>query len=119
MDFAIKMNEGRGEMTFDKAETVFNNVYLSWTIKKGTFFADPTFGHRFDEIKKSTPNAGAKAEELGKEALQWMLAVGKAKSIEVYAELDKSRETHRLKLLAEVKQADGLLVTFEHFVEVV
>jgi phage gp46-like protein len=118
MDYAIKTESGQGGMTFDKADIIFNNIYLSWTIKKGSFFACLTFGHRFDELKKSTPNAEARAEEFGKEALQWMLAAGKAKDIEVFAEINKSEDPHRIKLLAEVRQADGLLVTFEHFVEV-
>ena len=119
MDFAIVMNEGCGEMTFDEADTIFNNVYLSWTIRKGTFFADPEFGSRFHLLKKNTQHTAALAEEYGREALQWLLETGRAVKIKVQAARDSLRDPSRLNLLAEVIQSDGRLVSFEHFVEVV
>lgn len=119
MDFAIAMQDGRGEMTFEMAENIFNNIYLSLKVRKGSFFQNPEFGSRLHLLKKNTPRAAALAEEYAKEALQWLIDTGRSKKIEVFAERDRLQDLNRLKLLVEVTQADDKIVPFEDFVEVV
>lgn len=119
MDFAIAMQEGQAAMTFEPASNIFNNVYLSLTIKQGAFFAAPGFGNRFHLLKKNSARTEALVEEYGKEALKWLLDTGRAESVKVYAQRDTLRDTTRINLLVEVVQVNGQLVRFEHFVEVV
>lgn len=116
MDFKIETASGRAEMIFDKADTIMNNIYLSLTIAKGSFFLDPEFGHRFNEVKKNTAGAPAQVKEYAKEALKWLLETGRAKKIEIVTERD-GRE--RIKLKVEATQADGQEVIFDTFYEIV
>jgi len=121
MDFKIDINNqtGTGEMTFDKADTIMNNIYLSLTVEKGKFFQNPEFGSRLHLLQraKNTDQTAALAGEYCKEALQWLLDTGRAGKVDVYTERDA--ELNRLNLLAEVTQADGQQVSFETFVEVI
>jgi phage gp46-like protein len=123
MDFAIDIdpNTGLGSMTFDKADTIANNVWLSLMIDRGSWFFNPDFGSRLYLLKraKNTERTAALAREYCREALQWLLDTGKATAVQVYSERDRIQDIHRLKLLVEVTQANGEVVSFETFVEVV
>lgn len=119
MDFAIAMVDGLPVVSFDKADTYFNNVLLSWIVPQGSLFAAPAFGHRFGELKKAVPRIEALAEALGREALQWMLDSGRARSIEVTARRDDTTHTRRLVLNARVISGSGRQISFDRFVEVV
>ncbi len=121
MDFKIMTEDAIGQMTFDKADNIFNNVFLSLMIEKGSFFQNPEFGSRLHLLKrtKNTEKTVALAEEYCKEALQWLIDAGRAKKIEVFTQRDRLQDLNRLKLLVEVTQADGRQVSFETFVEVV
>lgn len=119
MDFKLAYYAGRADMTWEPAETIANNVWLSLNIRKGSLFTAPDFGHRFYLLKKNTALAPALAEELAKEALAWLLETGRATSIEVTAQRDAVNHPNRLMLYGTVVQADGRRVPFEQFVEVV
>lgn len=121
MDFKVITEDAVGQMTFDKADNIFNNVYLSLMIEKGAFFQNPEFGSRLHLLKraKNTEKTAALAEEYCKEALQWLIDTGRAKKIEVFTQRDRLQDLNRLKLLVEVTQADERKVSFETFVEVV
>ena len=119
MDFAIVMNSGQAAMTFDKATDIFNNVYLSLAVRKGSFFARPEFGSRLYLLKKNTQRAERLAEEYAREALLWLLDTDRATAIEIAAQRDRQQDLQRMKLLIEVTQADGRQVSFEYFTEVV
>lgn len=119
MDFSITMSgEGLPEMGFDKAGDIRNNAFLSLVIQRGAWWFDPAFGSRLHEIKKATSDAPALAEAYAKEALKWLLDVGRAKAIEVTASLLRG-VTSSLRLNIVITRADGTPVNFEHFVEVV
>ena len=119
MDFAIIMNNGQAEQTFDKAGDIFNNIYLSLAIKKGSWWFDPNFGLRDRGRMKNTEANARLVRQDCKEALQWIIDAGRATSIEVNTERDRSQDLNRLKILVEATQADGKRVTFETFKEVV
>ena len=123
MDFKIDIEQGTGNgaMTFNKADNIMNNVYLSLMIRRGSFFQNPDFGSRLHLLKraKNTERTAALAEEYCKEALQWLLNIGRATKINIYSERDRLRDLNRLKLLIEVTQADGRQISFETFAEVV
>jgi phage gp46-like protein len=125
MDFAIGVSDGSGmaAMTWGKATdgNLYNNVYLSLMIRRGSFFVDPEFGSRLHLLHraKCTARTEALATEYCKEALQWLIDAGRASKVDIYTERDPLQDPHRLKLLVEVTKTDGGTVTFETFVEVV
>lgn len=122
MDFKILTDEdAMGQMTFDPAEDIMNNVFLSLMVKRGSWFQNPEFGSRLHLLQraKNTEKTAALAEEYCKEALEWLIDTGRATNVAVYTERDRTQDLHRLKFLVEVTQADGRQVTFERFVEVV
>jgi len=123
MDFRILTDDDAtvGRMTFDPAGDIMNNVYLSLVVKRGSWFQNPEFGSRLHLLHraKNTEKTAALAEEYCREALQWLLDVGRATKVDVHTERDRSQDLHRLKLLVEVTQADGRQVSFGTFVEVV
>ncbi len=119
MDFAIVMNNGQAEQTFDKAADIFNNVYLSLAIKKGSWWVDPEFGLRDRGRMKNTEQNARLVRQDCLEALQWLLSTGRATAIEVTVQRDRTEDLHRLKILVEATQANGQQVTFETFKEVV
>lgn len=119
MDFAIVMNNGQAEQTFDKAVDIFNNIYLSLTIKQGSWWFDPAFGMRDRGRMKNTESTARLIREDCKQALQWIIDAGRAREINVHTERDRSQDLNRLKIVVEAIQADGRRVTFETFKEVV
>ena len=123
MDFRINIEQGTGlgAMTFEKADTILNNIYLSLIVRKGSFFQNTDFGSRLHLLKraKNTEKTAALAEEYCKEALQWLLNIGRATKINVYSERDRLQDLNRLKLLIEVTQSDGRQISFETFAEII
>lgn len=119
MDYSIVTAAGAGEMTFDKATNLFNNVYLSLMIRQGSWFYNPQFGSRLHLLTKNVPRVAALAEEYAREALQWLLDTGRVRSIEVSGERDLTQNLNRFKLAVSVTQKDGRRLTFDHFIEVV
>jgi len=101
-------------MTLDDLK---EELEMSMTIRKGSFFKHPEFGHRFDELKESaaTEDVRGKAQSFVKEAVQWMIDLGHASSVESYAQYDSK---DRLLVGAEMFAKSGRSVTFERFVEV-
>lgn len=124
MDFALSIDNrtGLAAMTFTKATTLMNNVFLSLMVKRGSFFADPSFGSRLHLLQraKNTETTKRLAEDYAREALQWMLDTGKVTNIDVRAERDRTVNLYRMKLLVEVTPANGEdPVAFSTFVNVV
>ena len=122
MDFKILTDEdAMGQMTFDSAEDIMNNVFLSLMIKRGSWFQNPEFGSRLHLLQraKNTEKTAALAEEYCKEALRWLIDTGRATRIDVHTQRDRTQDLHRLKFIVEVTEANGRQVTFERFVEVV
>jgi len=121
MDFAIETMAGRGQMTFDETSSIMNNIYLSLAIKRGNWFFNPGFGSRLHELAraKNTEQTAELAKEYCKEALAWIIEAGRASAIDVQVERDRIEDLHRLKILVTATQADGRVVTFEKFMEVV
>ncbi len=124
MDFAITIDNqtGLGQMTFDQATTLMNNIYLSLMVRRGSYFADPLFGSRLYllERAKNTDATMRLAMDYCREALQWMIDTVKAKTVEVYAERDRMQDINRLKLLVEVTPVNSKdPVAFTVFIEVI
>jgi len=87
MDFSLNIDNrtGLAGMTFEMATdgNLANNVYLSLMIKRGSFFQNPAFGSRLHLLQraKNTSRTEALAVEYCKEALQWLIDVGRVAEI--------------------------------------
>ncbi len=121
MVYMITINGTQADMKFGKGDPLANNVYLSLMIKKGSFFLDPEFGSNLHLLKRSknTERTAAQAREYCLEALQWIKDMGRAKAIEVYTQIDKLQDLHRLKILVQVTKMNDEPVVYELFKEVV
>ena len=119
MDYAITLQDGLAGMSFDPANGIFNNVYHSLTVPRGSFFHNPSFGLRQRGRLKNTPATAALIRQDYLEALQWLIDVARAKAIDVQTERDNLQDLSRLKILVTVTQADGRVLTFTTFKEVV
>lgn len=124
MDFAIVIDNktGVGAMTYEKATSIMNNIYLSLAVQRGAFFANPSFGSRLYELsrEKNTEKTMRLAIDYCREALQWMIDCGKASAVNVWAARNKSQDLHRLNVLIEVTPAnDGQPVAYSIFINVV
>lgn len=103
---------------FDQAEGILNNIIISLAIKKGSWWHDPGFGLRQRPRLKNTPASARLVQQDIEQALQWIIDLGRAKSIDVATwRLENNR--HRLGVLITATQADGRAVTYTTFREVV
>lgn len=116
MDFKITIEGVAGAFTFEKADTVINNIFLSLSIPVGSFFLLPKFGSRLDLLKKGklTPGVIASVPGLVKEALQWMLDLGRLKSVETLTAPDQNRLNVRI----VCTDVGGRKIEFKTFFEV-
>ena len=119
MDYAITLQDGLASMSFDPPAGIFNNVYLSLTVPRGSFFHNTSFGLRQRGRLKNTPATAALIRQDYLEALQWLINTGRAKSIAVEVQQKPQQDLFRLALLVTVTQADGRVLTFTTFKEVV
>jgi phage gp46-like protein len=55
MDFKILTDDDAtvGQMTFDPAGDIMNNVYLSLVVKRGSWFQNPEFGSRLHLLQRA------------------------------------------------------------------
>ncbi|KJS29553.1 MAG: hypothetical protein VR64_20600 [Desulfatitalea sp. BRH_c12] len=118
MDFAIAYNAFAADMSWRPVASIENNVWLSLNIRRGSFFAAPDFGLR-PLPKKNTARTARLVEAYVREALQWLIAIGRATAIDVTAERDPIAHPNRMLLRGSVTAADGRRVPFERFVEVI
>jgi len=118
MDFAITVdNNGNADILWTKPEDITTNIYLSLNITKGLLFNKPSFGLNLNDIKKITDKNIEKIKQRIENALQWLIDVGKAKSILVTVERDTIVDT-RINYKIEAIQADGLPVIVTNFRDV-
>jgi len=108
---------GRPSQSWDQDDTIMSDIALSILVPRGSFFQDPSFG--LPELPgKLTPRNVELARERVREALQWLLDTGRAKSMEIEVERDADADD-RLNIRVVAVQADGREVTFGTFVEVI
>ena len=120
MDYTIDINAaGRPEMSFVKTSGLFNNVFLSLTIKQGAWWQDPSFGLKDRGRQKNTERTASLFRDDIRAALQWLLNSGRAIAVDVVTEIDRLQDRNRLKARVSVTAANGQTVTFDKFTEVV
>ena len=101
-------------MTFDEIK---EELQMSLTVARGSFYKKPEFGHRFGELKNAVASetTRVKCESYAIEALQWMIDYKHLKSVTAVATYQTD---DRLLLHVEATAYTGNTVEFERFVEV-
>jgi phage gp46-like protein len=116
MDLQINVQAGKSVLTLGKTGSLLNNIILSLSIIRGSWWFNPGFGSRLDQLarEKDTPRSAMLAVEYAKEALAWMVETGRAKSVEAVT----SHQEGKLALTVTVTTPDGAKVDFTQFVTV-
>jgi phage gp46-like protein len=115
-DFALAIDGTNADLTWDDADSLANNVWLSLMVKKGSFFARPSFGSLLWSMQpgKLTPDKPALAEQYAKDALQWLLDLDRVTSV-----VTASQQVARgVNLAVSITQANGPTITYALFVPV-
>ncbi len=101
-------------MTF---ENVKEEIEMSLTVAKGSFFKRPEFGHRFRELRNASASekTRSKVELFALEALQWLIDYKHVRSVTATATYHSD---DLILLHVEAVLYVGKTVTFERFVEV-
>jgi len=120
MDFALTRNSGTGaiDQSFDQVTSILNNIIISLSIKRGSWWHDPTFGLMDRPRAKNTDQTARLIRQDYKQALQWLLDSGRATAIDIRTWRDETNK-NRLNILVTATQADGRIISYETFKEVV
>ena len=118
MDFSIIMDNGIPQMSFSPESTIMVNLFLSINVQRGSFFYDPSFGSRLHTIKKITDKTPDLVAAYVREATKWIIDCGKAALINVSAWRDP-QNVNRVNLWVQATEADGNIVDFTQYVEVI
>ena len=120
MDFTLTPNsDGTGaDMSYDKSSGLFNNVYLSLEIMQGSWWFNPSFGLKKRSRLKNTPATARLLQQDTQAALQWLLDNGLAVSV-VVTPLAVPEDRFRLRMQSVVTAANGEIVTYSKYVQVV
>ena len=108
---------GNPVMSYDADPTIATDLLFSALVKQGSFFFNPDFGLR-ELPKKNTAQNIALIGDSYKESAKWLIAAGRAKSIDVLAEPDES-DRSRVDVQMKAVQANDKPVEFETFVGLV
>lgn len=120
MDFQLIYNSATGgiDQSFTEAGDILNNIIISLAIKKGSWWHDPQFGLTDRPRMKNTPTTARLIKQDVEQALQWIIDAGRATRIDVATWRDDN-DRYRLNIHVSATQADGRIVTYETFKEVV
>ncbi len=101
-------------MTLD---SIKEEIEMSLTVAKGSFFKRPEFGHRFRELRNArcSESTRRKCEAYALEALQWLIDYKHLRSVTAKAVIVKDG---RIELAVEGTTYVGKTVNFKRFVEV-
>jgi len=120
MDFKLTYDNQTGEIdqTFDPSSDILNNIIISLAIKKGSWWHDPLFGVTHRPRLKNTPVSARLVKQDYEQALQWIIDAGRATGI-IVETWRHEHDRHRLNVLVTATQANGHIVTYQTFKEVV
>lgn len=86
LDHMLSIDSGQPVMSFGCTDSLANNLLLSLTVKKGSFFLDPGFGSRLHEISTTSEFDVQLSIKHAEDATSWLVRTKKVISIQVSAE---------------------------------
>jgi phage gp46-like protein len=99
-------------------DSLLSNIYFSLRIPRGSWFFNPAFGCRWNTIKKLTADGLSQAEDFAREALKWLLDLGRISSCDILAEQDNDNR-NQCNVRLTVLKPDNTEITFMTFFMVV
>jgi len=115
MDFALEQDaNGLVKMSWEKSTNIFNLIWFSLNIPVKFQFNNPNFGIDLSDIKKLTDDKIALIQGRYEKALQWIVDIGKANSMNIDVEKD-TNITGRVNIRVVMIQADGTPVPYDTF----
>jgi len=118
IDFVYNEDTGLFTMTESLTDTVRNNLILSIKIPRGALVTAPDFGSRRSEIDVVDEEAIDRLVQYDRQATQWIVDAGRAKSIEIEAEEDTGT-AGRINERITAVLPDDTVVDFTTFFKVV
>jgi phage gp46-like protein len=118
MDFTLSSVNGKPTMGWLKSMNITSNIVVLTSLRKGSFFQNPSLGNELFNIKKLTDQNVNLAKQYIEEALAPLLQTGRATSIAVTTERD-SGDVNRLNYKVEATQPDGLIITYVNWYSVI
>lgn len=121
-DFTItSTKDGIITATETPADSLRNNVYLSLTIALGSWWLNPSFGHRLGEIKKLTEGVENRVDQFIRLALNWLVIAGRIPSTpeSIVTDIEIAKPNNRILYSLTVTAGNGPDVTIKGFVIVI
>lgn len=106
-----------GQLVLDPAGGLANAVYFRLMTPLGSYWADPLLGSRLHELQreKDVTRVARQAVQYAEQALQPLVADGRAQSIAVSA---ARQQPGRLMLTVTVTANSGQVATFHHPIKI-
>jgi hypothetical protein len=119
MNFQVFYNQnGIARTSWEKAEDVTNEIYISLAVTPGQMFYDLLFGLETRDIDVITDENIALIEQRATRSMtKAMVASGLASEVSIIITEDAVDKT-RLNAAVKVKQIDGVEMQFEAFIQV-
>jgi phage gp46-like protein len=117
VDFVYDETALTFKLTESLADVVRNNIIMSIMINKGELIDSPLLGSRRNEIKSGGINGARELEYYDREALQWIIDIGRAISIDIKT-WPEPVQPERLNETIAATLPDGEIVPFNTFYRV-
>lgn len=116
-DININFTDAAGpSMTMDWGDGTVTAIFLSLWIRKGSFFFDLELGSMLHTIKKVTDSNVDLAARYARDALAWMVSLGRISDLQTSAA--RSSDGRGISVSVFAKRPDGSDVSFSLWTEV-
>ncbi len=112
-----KIENGAIDFT-NKGNSLQTLMYMSLHMRRGAWFLFSIFGCRWHTIKFLDNDGLARAEDYAREALKWLLDIGRLDSLDIVAQVDLS-DSSRCNVKIDGIKNSAVEVSFETFFKVV
>jgi len=108
------------DIEFGLSDSLYNNIWISIHMRRGSMINEPGFGSRLHELKNAKPTAGTvnKAKLWVADCLEWLKTIGRVKKILANVEINSEIET-RLNIYLTLIRSDNEPVTYNLWYDLV
>ena len=114
MDFKLDLSGETPDIEFELEDSTKSNIFFSLNTMRNSAFWKFEFGSRVFEIKKITEQNLRLVEQRAKEALRWMVDIGKVSKFDITATGDKTLGSITLYIVAYRKNADQVQTVYHY-----
>lgn len=115
----VAEENGLADIEFSATDSLYNNIWLSIKIPRGSFLNDPSFGSRLHTLKGKVTNKSIEiAKMYSLECIEWLKITGRALNIEVDTSINTEINT-RIDIDVTITRADNEQVTYSMWYDVI